>query len=92
MQCGWNALPAVSLTQCESGAELLKSVGVVDPICEDGGPRSRADVHSELTSLVICSLERTLRDRTNGAGCPLRAVNRHRKYSLAHLQVGTRTS
>jgi predicted dienelactone hydrolase len=52
------------LPECkEGGAELLKSLGEVDPICEDGGDRSRADIHAELTSLVIEALQRTLKDR-----------------------------
>lgn len=50
------------LPQCkEGGAELLKSLGEIDPICEDGGNRSRADIHSELISLVIQALQRTLK-------------------------------
>lgn len=49
------------LPECkEGGAELLKSLGEVDPICEDAGGRSRADIHSELTDLVLDALERTL--------------------------------
>jgi predicted dienelactone hydrolase len=47
------------LMECKDGAaELLKSTGEVDPICEDGGSRSRADIHSELTNLVIAALRR----------------------------------
>ena len=52
------------LPECkEGGADLLKSLGEVDPICEDTGGRSRADIHSELTSLVRDALQRTLKDR-----------------------------
>jgi len=51
------------LPECkEGGAQLLKSLGEVDPICEDDG-RSRADIHSELTSLVLKALQQTLKDR-----------------------------
>lgn len=52
------------LPECkEGGGELLKSLEEVDPICEDAGGRSRADIHSELTSLVLGALRRTLKDR-----------------------------
>ncbi|PSJ60408.1 alpha/beta hydrolase family protein [Pseudaminobacter soli (ex Li et al. 2025)] len=45
------------LPECkEGGAELLKSSGETDPICEDGGNRPRADIHSELAHLVITAL------------------------------------
>ncbi|CAN7227260.1 hypothetical protein LJR255_000812 [Pararhizobium sp. LjRoot255] len=51
------------LPECkEGGAELLKSLEEVDPICEDDG-RSRADIHSELASLVLKALQQTLKDR-----------------------------
>lgn len=53
------------LPECkEGGAELLKSLGEVDPICEDTGKRSRADIHSELISLVLDALQRTVKDHT----------------------------
>ncbi|WP_374651653.1 alpha/beta hydrolase family protein [Dongia sp.] len=52
------------LPECkEGGPDLLKSLGEVDPICQDAGGRSRADIHSELTSLVLDALQRTLKDR-----------------------------
>ncbi|MBB2974440.1 alpha/beta fold hydrolase [Mesorhizobium sp. RMAD-H1] len=52
------------LPQCKEGAvELLKSVGEIDPICEDAGDRSRADIHSELVDLVRSALQRDLKDR-----------------------------
>ncbi|MFK0686970.1 alpha/beta hydrolase family protein [Mesorhizobium sp. IMUNJ 23033] len=51
------------LPECKpGGAELLKSLGEVDPICEDGGSRSRADLHSELIGLIRRALLRTLKD------------------------------
>ncbi|WP_018238408.1 alpha/beta fold hydrolase [Ensifer sp. BR816] len=53
------------LPECkEGGAELLKSSGEVDPICDDGNGRSRADIHSELIGLVRQALQRTLKDRS----------------------------
>ncbi|PRD44063.1 dienelactone hydrolase [Phyllobacterium phragmitis] len=52
------------LPECKDGAaELLKSLGEVDPVCEDGISRSRADIHSELVSLISGALQRTLKDR-----------------------------
>lgn len=49
------------LPECKEGsAELLKSIEEVDPICDDGGNRSRADIHSEITSHVLDALKRTL--------------------------------
>ena len=51
------------LPECkEGGAELLKSSGEVDPICADGGNRSRADIHAELIELIRGDLQRTLKD------------------------------
>ena len=50
------------LPECkEGGAELLKSIGETDPVCEDGGNRSRADIHAELNGLVLDALQRTLK-------------------------------
>jgi predicted dienelactone hydrolase len=51
------------LPECKEGAaELLKSSGETDPVCEDGGNRSRADLHTELNGLVLDALQRTLKD------------------------------
>ena len=51
------------LPECkEGGAQLLKSSGEVDPICEDRGRRSRADIHAEVNSLVLGALQRTLKN------------------------------
>ncbi|MEY9587254.1 alpha/beta hydrolase family protein [Sinorhizobium fredii] len=51
------------LPECkEGGAELLKSFGEVDPICDDGDGRSRGDIHSELIDLVRGALQRTLKE------------------------------
>ncbi|MEW6633871.1 MAG: alpha/beta fold hydrolase [Pseudomonadota bacterium] len=51
------------LQECKpGGAELLKEAGEVDPICADGGSRSRADLHAELVGLIRGDLQRTLRE------------------------------
>ena len=51
------------LPECKpGGAELLKASGEVDPICADGGSRSRADLHAELIGLIRGDLQRTLKD------------------------------
>lgn len=49
------------LPECREGAaEILRSSGEDEPICEDGGARSRADIHAELVRLIRDDLERTL--------------------------------
>ncbi|TIV13394.1 MAG: dienelactone hydrolase [Mesorhizobium sp.] len=49
------------LQECKpGGAELLRETGEVDPICADGGSRSRADLHAELVGLIRGDLERSL--------------------------------
>lgn len=49
------------LPECREGAaEILRSSGEDEPICEDGGARSRADIHAELVRLIRGDLERTL--------------------------------
>jgi predicted dienelactone hydrolase len=51
------------LQECKpGGAELLKEAGEVDPICADGGSRSRADLHAELIGLIRGDLQRALKD------------------------------
>ena len=51
------------LPECKpGGAELLKSFGEIDPICSDGGNRSRADLHAELADLIRGDLKPTLQD------------------------------
>lgn len=50
------------LPECRDGsAEFLKSVGEIDPICEETGSRSRADIHAELKHLIIGDLKRDLK-------------------------------
>lgn len=49
------------LPECREGAaEILRSSGEEEPICEDGGARPRADIHAELVRLIRGDLERTL--------------------------------
>lgn len=51
------------LPECREGAaEILRSSGEDEPICEDGGARSRADIHAELVRMIRGDLERTLKD------------------------------
>lgn len=53
------------LPECKDGAAaLLKSVGEVDPICDEAGSRSRADIHAEAVRLVLEALQRTLKGRS----------------------------
>lgn len=49
------------LPECREGAaEILRSSGEDEPICEDGGARARADIHAELVRLIPGDLQRTL--------------------------------
>ncbi|MDQ0132441.1 putative dienelactone hydrolase [Neorhizobium galegae] len=49
------------LPVCKPGAvEFLKKVGEPDPICNDTG-RTRADIHRELTGLIIAAFNRMLK-------------------------------
>lgn len=49
------------LPECRQGAEaFLKQVGEVDPICDDGGNRSRADIHAELKQMIEAIFTKTL--------------------------------
>lgn len=49
------------LPVCKPGAaEFLKSVGELDPICDDAG-RPRIDIHEELVGLITSAFERTLK-------------------------------
>ncbi|WP_426237202.1 alpha/beta hydrolase family protein [Pararhizobium sp. DWP1-1-3] len=50
------------LPECKPGAaEMLVEFGEIDPICTDSGSRSRADIHAELTGLVLQALQKTLK-------------------------------
>lgn len=45
------------LGECKpGGAEILENEGELDPICEDGGGRSRSDIHNELSGMIIDGL------------------------------------
>ncbi len=45
------------LAECkERGAEILEREGEPDPLCQDGGGRSRGQIHSELASRIIAYL------------------------------------
>lgn len=49
------------LPECKEGASaFLKSVGEVDPICEQTG-RARKDIHAEVSNLVLMNLQMTLK-------------------------------
>lgn len=51
------------LAECQAGgAELLKSLGDGDRLCDDGGPRSRADIHAQLRALIVSAFTRHLRE------------------------------
>jgi len=51
------------LPECKPGAvDMLVKFGEVDPICTDSGTRSRADIHGELTGLVLQALQKTLEE------------------------------
>lgn len=48
--------------ECKPGArDLLKSEKIDDPLCDDGGRRSRAEIHTQLIDLVTRAFERTLK-------------------------------
>ncbi|MGQ3210627.1 alpha/beta hydrolase family protein [Shinella sp.] len=50
------------LPECKDGAgDFLKSVGEIDPICDETGSRSRADIHAELKRLIVDALQRSLK-------------------------------
>jgi len=50
------------LLQCTPEAKpFLQSVGETDPICDDAGPRTRADIHAELVTLITAAFDRTLK-------------------------------
>jgi predicted dienelactone hydrolase len=51
------------LPECKPGAaEMLVESGEIEPICTDSGDRSRADIHAELTGLVLQALQKTLKE------------------------------
>lgn len=49
------------LAECRQDAKaFLKKIGEVDPICDDGGNRSRADIHAELKQMIATLFTSTL--------------------------------
>jgi len=47
------------LAQCKpESARILKKEGELDPLCEDAGGQSRADIHSALVDYIIGYLQR----------------------------------
>lgn len=45
------------LAECKlRGPEILENEGELDPLCEDGGQRSRSDIHNELSCMIIDGL------------------------------------
>ncbi|CDZ43815.1 alpha/beta hydrolase family protein [Neorhizobium galegae] len=52
------------LPDCKPGAaEFLKSVGEPDPICDENSSRTRADIHRELTGIIVSAFEQSLKAR-----------------------------
>lgn len=46
------------LAQCKPrGAKILSDEGEPDPLCDDAGGRSRADLHNELSEIIVAYLE-----------------------------------
>lgn len=49
------------LPECKAGAEkILKEEGEMDPLCQDGGDRSRRKIHEELAGMIVESFKRVL--------------------------------
>lgn len=49
------------LPECQAGgAEFLKSLGDADRLCDDGGQRTRADIHDQLGDLITAAFTRSL--------------------------------
>ncbi|MFQ1702106.1 alpha/beta hydrolase family protein [Loktanella agnita] len=47
------------LAQCKpAGARILENEGELDPLCDDAGAQSRAEIHATLVSLIIGYLQR----------------------------------
>jgi predicted dienelactone hydrolase len=50
------------LAECKpGGAEFLKSLGDTDRLCDDGGSRSRSDIHAELSATITGAFTRDLK-------------------------------
>lgn len=49
------------LAECKAmGASILRDEGELDPLCDDAGGRSRADIHREVADKIITYLKQTL--------------------------------
>ena len=49
------------LAECKAkGAAILANEGEPDPLCDDAGGRPRADIHAELTQLIVTNLQSAL--------------------------------
>ncbi|MFY0646485.1 alpha/beta hydrolase family protein [Sulfitobacter geojensis] len=49
------------LAECEAkGAAILANEGEPDPLCDDAGGRPRADIHAQLTQLIVTNLQSAL--------------------------------
>ncbi|KEJ89717.1 alpha/beta hydrolase family protein [Sulfitobacter donghicola] len=49
------------LAQCkERGAQILEKEGEPDALCHDSGDRSRAEIHQELTAMIVANLQSNL--------------------------------
>ena len=44
----------------EGGADFLKSVGEIDPLCDEAGLRPRAEIHAQLEDLIVDAFTGTL--------------------------------
>lgn len=50
------------LPECQTGgAKLLESLGDTDRLCEDGGTRSRSEIHAQLQDMIIAAFVRQLK-------------------------------
>jgi hypothetical protein len=42
-------------------SNILKAENIVEPLCDDGGGRSRAEIHAQLTDMITNAFDRTLK-------------------------------
>lgn len=50
------------LAECrDGGTKLLKSLGDTDLLCDDGGTRTRADIHAQLREMIAAAFTRQLK-------------------------------
>ncbi len=48
--------------ECKPAAsEIIAAEKIGDPLCDDGGGRSRAEIHAQLVDMIILAFERTLK-------------------------------